>query len=507
MEEIVRVHKANETYLKISCSPSIAYELSEYFSFEIPNAKFNPKVRARVWDGKIKLFNLLTHQLYVGLYRHLFDFCKSRNYTLETITNEEYGRPWDTTDIDVDRIESLLDKWDLRDQYGESLEAYDFQIEAIYKGLKYHRRLFLAPTSSGKSLIIYCLLRVIQMMYPDRQQLLLVPSTLLVNQMFSDFQDYSKQNGWNVEENVAKVYTGHEKRPAHPIIISTWQTAVKEPRNYFDRFITVIGDEAHEAKAKSITYILESCYQAKFKIGTTGTLDGLATNKLVLEGLFGPVDQVATTKDLMDRGIVSALKIKCVSLKYQDHEIKAMKGAKYPHEMNFLVEHEGRNRFITNLATAQKGNTLVLFQRIEAHGDKLLQRLEQSINGSGRNVFYIHGGIDADIREQIRKILDTENNAILVASYGTFRRGVSVRNLHSIIMAHPYKSRITVLQSIGRGLRLHKSKDKCILYDIGDNLTPEGRQKLNYSLDHLVQRMDIYDSEQFDYTITEVPLK
>lgn len=503
--EVVRVGKKNETHLQVDCSPSVAYELNEYFSFESPGAKFDPRVRSRLWDGRIRLFGLLSRELYVGLYLHLHQFCKERGYKIEKVETE-YGIPLEITpDITYENVEAYANSLELRDQYGESIDTYDFQLDAVFRGVKYQRRLFLSPTSSGKSLIIYLIIRLLLQIDPDHKFLLVVPRVGLVEQLHNDFKDYSAINGWDVDANVAKVYAGMEKEPKHAVTLTTWQSAIKNPPAHFTKYTAVIGDEAHEFKATSLVKIMSRCINAKFRLGTTGTLDGIPTNKLTLEGLFGPVHQVATTKELMDRGIVSQLKIKCVVLKHSAQECKENKGRTYPEEIEYLIGHEKRNQFIVKLAMAQPKNTMVLFQRVAKHGKILHAMLQQAAAGK-RNVYYVDGKVEVEVREQIRKILETEDNAIICASYGTFSMGISIRNLHSIVFGSPYKSRIKVLQSIGRALRLHKDKFFATLFDIGDNLTAKEGAKPNFSLDHLIQRIDIYNSEQFSYTITEIPI-
>ena len=122
-----------------------------------------------------------------------------------------------------------------------------------------------------------------------------------------------------------------------------------------------------------------------------------------------------------------------------------------------------------------------------------------------RKVFYIFGGVEADEREAIRGIVERENNAIIVASYGTFSTGVNIKNLHNIIFASPSKSRIRNLQSIGRGLRLGDNKVNATLYDIADDLTYKSKE--NFTLKHFQERINIYTEEEFDYEMHNIELK
>ena len=172
--------------------------------------------------------------------------------------------------------------------------------------------------------------------------------------------------------------------------------------------------------------------------------------------------------------------------------------------MNYIIEHDKRNAFIKNLSLSLDGNTLVLYSRVEAHGEPLYNLINDSVK-SGRKVFYVHGGVDGEEREEVRRITEEESNAIIVASYGTFSTGVNIKNLHNVIFASPSKSRIRNLQSIGRVLRKGKNKTKAMLYDIADDISVKGKK--NYTLNHLIERVKIYNEENFTYEIRKVYLK
>jgi superfamily II DNA or RNA helicase len=322
--------------------------------------------------------------------------------------------------------------------------------------------------------------------------------------MYGDFADYSHNDDtWHVANNCSKIYAGFEKSNQANIVISTWQSIYKLPKKFFDEFDVIYGDEAHLFKAKSLTSIFNKCTKTKFRIGTTGTLDGTKTHKLILEGLFGKVHRVITTKELMDNKDLAELKITCLLLDYTDETKKAVKNHTYQEEMDWLVKNHKRNVVIRNLSVSQKGNTLVLFQFVEKHGDVLYQMIKEKA-GTSRKVFFVYGGTDTAQREQIRSITEKENDAIIVASYGTFSTGINIRNLHNVVFASPSKSRIRNLQSIGRGLRKGNQKERCNLFDIGDDLS--WKSKKNYTLNHMVDRVKIYNEEGFNYKIVRLPI-
>tara|TARA_R100000406_G_scaffold7911_1_gene5384 strand:- start:1240 stop:2268 length:1029 start_codon:yes stop_codon:yes gene_type:complete len=329
----------------------------------------------------------------------------------------------------------------------------------------------------------------------NQKTLLVVPTTSLVEQMFKDFQDY----GWNAEDYCHRIYSGREKTNEFPVVITTWQSIYKLPRGFYDAFDVVIGDEAHQFKSKSLVNIMTKLADAKYRFGFTGTLDGTQTHKWVLEGLFGPSYKVTQTKELIDKGHLSKLQIKIIILKHNPQEFEA-----FEDEVQFIIQHQKRNNFIKNLSLDLKGNTLVLFQRVETHGQPLYESINSSVK-DGRKVFYVHGGVDAEEREYIRAITEKENNAIIVASYGTFSTGINIKNLHNVIFASPSKSRIRNLQSIGRVLRKGDNKTQAVLYDIADDCTKNSRK--NYTLNHLIERVKIYNEENFNYEFIQVNLK
>ncbi len=488
----ISISKKNEVYLKVQSDPSIAQEINDHFCFDAPGAKFHPLYRNKVWDGKIRLFSMFTKELYVGLLSYLEHFCEVNNYKIDY---EQYRQQSDAATPEL--VKQFVEELNISLPDGGSVR--DYQHDAIYRAIIDGRRLLLSPTGSGKSLIIYCLLRWNEKF--GRNQLILVPTTSLVEQMYSDFQSYSANNGWKASYNCSRIYAGHSKDNLLPIVISTWQSVYDLPKKFFENFQVVFGDEAHTFKAKSLTGIMHKMINTPYRVGTTGTLDGTKTHKLVLEGLFGPVYKVTTTKQLIDNEQLADLKIFCLILDYNDQVKKDNSKNKYPEEMDFLCGYEPRNKFIRNLALDQKGNTLVLFQYVEKHGTILFDMIKSKAH-ENRKVFFVFGGTDTEQREQIRKITETELDAIIVASYGTFSTGINIRNLHNIIFASPTKSRIRNLQSIGRGLRLGEEKTSCNLYDIGDDLTWKARK--NYTLLHMIERVKTYNDEHFDYKLVKV---
>jgi superfamily II DNA or RNA helicase len=500
MEKII-VKKKNEVFLHVVTEPGIEMELTEHFCFFVPGYKFMPAYKNRMWDGKIRLFDLRKKVIYGGLFKYIKEFAQARGYELICEDNSMYGRP-DTEELHD--IESLLDGLSLSVN-GVGITPRSYQLDALSRALQEKKSLLLSPTASGKSLIIYLAIRY-HLEMNQGNVLLIVPTTSLVEQMYSDFGDYSGTDEWNVGDNCHKIYSGKEKyNIKQRVIITTWQSIYKENSNWFQDFGMVVGDEAHNFKAKSLTSILEKCVNAKYRIGTTGTLDGSQTHQLVLEGLFGPVFKVTTTKKLMEENSLSQLDIFVLLLKYSDEYCKLVSKMKYQDEIDFIVKYEARNNFIANLAMDQEGNSLILFQFVDKHGKPLHDLLKKKFDELPRNtrrLFYVSGETDVDTREEIRAITEKQDNAIIVASMGTFSTGINIKRLHNIIFASPSKSQIRVLQSIGRGLRKSADGIDTKVFDIADDL--HWKSKKNYTLLHAAERIKIYSKEKFDYKIHDI---
>jgi len=485
------IRNINEAYVTVECSEGIAYELREEFTFQVPGYQFTPQYRARLWDGRIRLFDVRTKQLYRGLVPYIAKFCEERNYEWE-YENESYDEEF-----------SLVEAQAFIKELNPKHAPRDYQVDSFVHAIRTRRTLLLSPTASGKSLIIYLLSRFLQHR-GLKKGLIVVPTVSLVEQLTSDFKDYSETNGWNVSDNIHKIYQGQDKDTNKFLAISTWQSLYKMSKQWFAQFDFVIGDEAHQFKAKSLTDIMTGLVNAKYRIGTTGTLDGTKTHKLVLEGLFGTVQKVITTKELMDAKHLADFRIKCLLLRHNESICQAAKNFTYQQEIEYLVLNDARNRFISNLAVSLEGNTLVLFQYVDKHG-RILHKLISDRVGVDRKVFFVSGETDVEIREEIRRIVEDETNAIIVASFGTFSTGINIRNLHNIIFASPSKSRIRNLQSIGRSLRTSDTKTSATLYDIADDMRYKKHE--NYTLKHFANRIQIYGEEKFAFKIYKIELK
>jgi superfamily II DNA or RNA helicase len=491
-DDLINLTLDNHAMMDVDTTRAIKQELSEHFSFYVPGYKFMPAYKSRAWDGKIRLFNMNTSEINVGLLQKVAQFAKDRSYRINFVEHEKYGSLLNTSDIPRETVEQFIET------LGIPYTPHSYQVDAIKHAIDNKRCVLISPTGSGKSLIAYVLMRWF-LLHNDSKVLIIVPTTGLVEQMIGDFEDYGYPRS-----KCHAIYSGKDKTTKHRVVVSTWQSIYKQPRQWFAKYTHIIGDECHGFKAKSLSSIMNKSWNAAHRVGLTGTLDGTQTNELVLVGLFGPVYQVTTTKQRMDEDTLSQLDISILHLKYPDSIRKDFGKKDYASEIKFLIKHEPRNNFIANLSTTLPGNTLVLFRFVKDHGKVLFDLIEDRV-ADDRKVFYIHGSTAVSDRDAVRSIVEKQKDAVIVASMGTFSTGINITNLHNIVFANPVKGQIKVLQSIGRSLRKSEDGTSAHLYDIADDIS-YGKRK-NHALRHSAARVVIYEKEQFPFTFHEVELK
>ena len=484
MSDII-ITKKNEIDLELQCDPHVLYELQEAFSFDVEGASFSPAYRNRHWDGKVRLCNINKQTLPVGLTYTLCRWCDRHDYKWEFKNNPYYGVPYEVDErIFRDGVELFMTKI-------SNIPPREYQIDTVFHALKEYRKTIVSPTGSGKSLMIYSIARYLKSI--GKRCLIVVPTKSLVEQMTKDFADY----GWDTDENVHKIYQGHSLDTDKPVTVSTFQSIYGLEKKWYRQFDGVLGDECHNFKAKVLQGIMKKCPDAKWRYGFTGTLDGKNVNKLILEGHFGPVFKTTSSADLMEKGFLAKLNVDIHVLKHHHKDFH-----NYNDELEYLGECNERNEYICELAKKLKGNVLILFARVEGHGIPLHERMQEYTT---HPTHIIHGGTDVHQRERVREVAEASDNNIIFGSYGTMSTGVNIKNLHHVIFASPSKSRVRVLQSIGRGLRKAKGKNDVMLYDIADDFR-KPHSKNNFTLNHLVERMKFYEEEDFTYQTKLVEL-
>ncbi|QIG65687.1 ATP-dependent DNA helicase [Ochrobactrum phage vB_OspM_OC] len=479
----------------ITDNEAILREISDEFSFKVDGyevmKRANPNLK--YWDGMIRLFNVKKRTLYKGLVITLVKWAEGVKYTIDNQTN------FVKKDIDLKEVKQFFS--DLKLKEADRLPR-DYQLKAFLNAIAYGRCSFLSPVNSGKSLIIYLLIR-----WFNVPSLIIVPTVNLVNQMLRDFADYSKfDDSWNAYDNCQIIMGGLEKEFQRQVIISTWQSLKDLPEEWYINIKQVIVDEVHGAKAKSIQKIMEKLKRCPHRFGLTGTFDDVEVNKLTIVGHFGNVYNTVSTKELQDRGISAQLDIEFKILDYENLSYTTVP-KDYQREIEYIKSHPYRNEYIRDLTLSLDGNILVLFQHVDSHGVGLYNLIKMATN---RKVFIIHGGIKVDEREKILAFFKSgkAKDAILIASYGTTSTGINVAAFNNMIFASPYKSKVKVWQSIGRLLRTSEDKTHGKLYDIVDCIRNGKSYKTkNYCMQHFLSRLKIYNSEGQKYTMTKVSKK
>lgn len=489
-KETLELVPINETWLGLKASSvSIIHELSDELTFMVPGAQFSPAFKKGFWDGKIRLVK--KNRVYKGLLSYIKNFCEERGYEC------------DSSEIDLSNnfpdsdITEFLNNLNPSNEKGEKIVPYDYQLDGFNLAVNNKRKTILSATASGKSLIIYMIMRF----YLENLEgnfLLIVPNVSLVEQMFNDFKEYSQLNGFDVEKHCCKVYSGKDKNTGKRITISTWQSLFKMPKEYLEQFTLMVGDECHTQKSKETSGLIENLVNCSHRYGFTGTLDNEKIHELVIYGLFGDIVRISKTSELIQEGKLSDMMINCITFSYTEEECRLVCKNDWEHEVQFINSHEKRTEFIVNLAHSLSGNCLIVFSRVEKHGKIIFEKLQEASN---KNVYFISGKVKAAERESIRQAVENSENNIIVATSQIFAQGINIKSLQHIIFAHPSKARIRLIQSIGRVLRKSERKSISYVHDLSDNLC--SKNKKNYSYKHYKERLKMYIEEEFPYRMFE----
>ena len=374
-----------------------------------------------------------------------------------------------------------------------NLSPRDYQEESVMSAIRNKSGVIVLPTSAGKTLVIALLVKSIQAQH-DCKTLILVPDIQLVAQTYSDFIEYG------ISEDEITKWTGSiEPNKDAKIVISNAQILLSEKQDLSllkDIKLLVI-DEVHKLKyGNKINKVVEQI-PALFRYGLTGTLPD---NKIDQWNIFGKIGKVIYFKqsiDLREQKYISQVHVAALKLTYKNtpqFTISSMVNptAGYEEEITWLQTNQFRNSIITKLVNKADKNTLIMVDRI-AHGEELLRVLQANTN---KEVHFVHGAVEIEEREMIRKLMEEQDNVACIAISKIFSTGINIKNLHNIIFAAIGKARIKIIQSIGRSLRKHSSKKLATIFDIWDNL--------RYGNKHMVERLALYDREEIPYSVTEL---
>lgn len=474
------IKKLNNVFGTVSTNhPTIMTSLYNYMSLYAPNFKFMPKYKAGLWDGKIH-FMERNGKFPLGLSRYIYRFVQQDG--LEIIIDEDITSKLEITQ---EQLFETSDNW-----LADGWIPKEHQYEGALKSLIYKRGIIEHATSSGKSLTIALICMYALKNNICEKILIIVPSVGLVEQMTSDFLDYGVP-----EEYLGKFY-GAVKDTDPKIIISTWQSMCRQTE-LIGEFDGIIADEAHGQKANVVRTIAEKANNAIIRLGCTGTMPDEKSNRWLVEGLFGPVLHQVTAKYLIDNEYAADIHIKIPFIEYSEEIVKKLKGLPYDEEKKWLESCEKRNKIIQKITEKhieKDHNVLILVDHID-HAKILEEKIRLLSNA---DVHIVTGAVDPEKREKIRNYTNVNKKVVLIATYGVFSTGISIKRLHSIIFASAGKSKIKTLQSVGRGMRLHHEKTNLILYDIGDALP--------FSEKHLKVRIQMYDKAQFKLDMIGIPL-
>jgi len=488
--EKITLKRFDETYFKVECDVGTHLEIREHVSVYAANYKFHPKFKARIWNGKISFYDVRNHLFPIGLLPEIYKVAEKFGYDV-------------VLDFDVNELSKIVPD-DVLETFcdniseGTKFTIRDYQFDTVKAALENKRGLIVSGTGSGKSYDIYTIFRYL-LERGKKKMILIVPNTSLVEQMFTDFIDY----GWTeINKYVTKLYAGKKPDYNKPILITTWQSIYKNHESFFEDYEVVIIDECHNAKSMAINSVMKKCKRATYRLGFTGTMPTEKADEYNIKSVLGPVIFELKSKELIDRGILSKIYIANILLKYSKQDVDLQKGRSYPEEVRFIEGYSGRNKALDFIFTHvhNNHNTLILCNHIDH-----LKTIEGYIrtNFDKKYLLYsIHGEIKTSDRENIRRLMETGENVILLASYGTCSAGLNIKRIHNVIFASSSKSKIRVLQSIGRGLRTHESKEQVILWDLVDSLSYINRNNkeiFNYSMQHWHERLKYYTDQGFKY--------
>ena len=493
----VEIRYKDEATCYILADEMILYNLRERLKFHPAGYFFSPKYKAKVWDGYIRLIK--NNTLPSGLIPKLCEVIKEFNCTFTV--DSRYLQKYDITKEFISSYSNFLN---LTDDKGNRISLRDHQLEGVYKAVLNKRITGLSATNSGKSALIYVYIRFLLDIVKVNKILLLVPNITLVEQMYNDFASYSLLNRWDVNENCQRIYGGIKSRDRDfnkKIIISTWQSIYEWNNDFFEKFDVFICDEVHLAKGDCIQRIASKCTNASYRLGVTGSLSDSHTDELIIRGAFGSVVKLIDNKEMIKKGFSTPYEVKCILLKYNEEISKSMRYLSYDDEIDFLLECVERNKYIAKLTKNLNNNTLILFEKIKKHGIPLMHLLKAAL--PDKKIFYIDGSIKNEQRLKIIDYMKTHNDVILVASYKTFSTGINLRNLYNLIFSSPFKSKIRLLQSLGRMLRKMDNKDKVTIYDLVDDLSYKSH-KNNTLTQFTDNRLVYYDNESADYKIYKI---
>ena len=526
--------------LVVSEATRIEYhQMSLWLTRHVKGWKYQPAVKLGVWDGKKSYFK--DGRINVGLWKEAFKGCKEIDVPFIVENKEDFPINRDVTLEKVQDFCKDFFKTHKMKKDGEIVPfmPYDHQIEAAYKILKNRFCMAEVATSGGKSLIISIVMfYTLKHTDPSAKFLIIVPSITLVTQFYDNIVEYNFGLNNLLEMREKKIEKFEDLNNGHipctvrveevmsdrprkfsgtenpNVYIGTYQSLEKWPKTFFEQFHTIATDEAHGAKAKTITSILESTFNKAYsRFGVSGTFPTDETCEiLTIQSVLGPKITEVSADELKQKGIITPMDIKAVIMNHNDLEFaerlkmirKAGDGkSAFDFEKAYAHQSEKRLEFIKKIVDKCSNNTLLLFHTID-NGQKIYQKLKDEL--PNKEFFYIDGEISGRKREVIKKEMEITGDKVrvLVASFGTLSTGVSINAIFNVIFTDSFKSEQIIIQSIGRGLRLHTDKEKVNIFDLVDIFDPNDLNNILYK--HYLERKGFYIKRKYPYKEIKINL-
>jgi superfamily II DNA or RNA helicase len=535
-----RYDKSSEEIVVTSATRIEYHQLNLWLTRHVKGYRYMPAFKMGVWNGQQTYFK--NGRINLGLWKEAVKGCKEIEASFILENKDEFPL---NRDVTIEKVQQFCEEYfkfhKVRTKTGEWIPfmPYDHQIESAYKILKNRYCMAEVATSGGKSLIISIVMfYTLKHINPSAKFLIIVPSITLVTQFYDNIMEYN----WGInnlvemrEKKVDSILNPEAKyspcdvrveevmseRPRKysgtqdaNVYIGTYQSLEKWPKEFFQQFHTVITDEAHGAKAKTITSILTKTFgHAYSRFGVSGTFPEEDTCEiLTIQSVLGPKITEVSANELKEKGIITPMEIRAVIMNHNDKEfddriqiIKKGGNGKDAFELEKAYIHVSDKRldFIKKIVDKCDSNTLLLFHTIE-YGQKIFNKLQSEI--PDREFFYIDGEVSGKKREEIKKQMESTDGKVkvLVASYGTLSTGVSINAIFNVIFADSFKSEQIIIQSIGRALRLHSEKKKANIFDLVDIFDPNNMSNILFR--HFKEREKFYTKRQYPYKIIKINL-
>jgi superfamily II DNA or RNA helicase len=448
----------------------------------LPHARYSPAFKLGRWDGT-QSFCTLGGRTYLNLLDKILPILQENNYEFEIEDRRlSYHFELDTVD---DQFLANINWPEGHRMAGEPIVLRDYQVTAINDCVANLQGISIAPTSAGKTLITASLSKIAE---KYGRTIVIVPNKNLVQQTEEDYR--------NIGLDVGVLY-GDRKEYNRTHTICTWQSlnvldkkskdALDEDQLevFLDNLVAVICDEVHMVNNTGVLHTLLTTTFAGVPIrwGLTGTIPEEEYRQVSLHSAIGPIIGRLTAKELQDAGHLAQCHVNVL------HTQETMVYNNYQEELKYLVTNKERLAWIAKTVEkiSKTGNTLVLIDRIET-GQILSELMPDAI--------FISGKMKATKRKEHYKEINFDNNAVMIATYGTTSTGISINRIFNLVLVEPGKSFVRVIQSIGRGLRKADDKESVQIFDIAS--------KCKFSNRHLLKRKKFYQEVQYPFTVDKV---